>query len=702
MDYIKVAKVEDVILYKKGFSINGSLHLTTHHLIFTLPPPSEDEPSKGSRELWLCYPMIEKVEFKLGSSLLCLQENGLSNSTSFTDENKSEVKLYDGANIRIKCRDFTYLAFDFPNVKQCNDVFESMMKLTCLNVIEKVYAFIYTPLKIELPYDGWKMYNPIDEFKRQGIINWRITNINENYRFCESYPGLLLIPSTISDNVLKHAAKFRSKNRVPVLTYYYKKNGCSITRCAQPLVGLKQSRSFQDEKLIQEIFRTNNNQSNKNLIVDARPLTNAMVQTALGAGTENMDNYKNYCKKVFLGIDNIHVMRESLAKVTDALKDGDISKTAQQNPNKEQLIKSEWLKHISTLLSGVDILIKTIHLNNNHLLIHCSDGWDRTSQLSSLVQLCIDPYFRTIDGFIVLVEKDWLSFGHRFNERCGFLQTETKFVNNSEYQPNSSNQAQQYINQVSNHFKARKHLKYTSPIFHQFLDCVYQLIRQYPDRFEFNERFLRRILYHLYSCQYGTFLYDSEYERKSVNLDQRTRSVWDYFKARQMDFTNQNFKRDNDNIDDVLYPKISNVEWWHQLFQISASINFPTATTFSLDSVRTKATPSKAESNDSTSNGDHGNTRNNNINDLTLQNLTHKAGELEESSSQTGANSKEEEEKGEEENEKLDDEQNKDDNQEILKEASVIEGITDENGNVIMNKLQIEELVKEAASKLSL
>jgi hypothetical protein len=32
-------------------------------------------------------------------------------------------------------------------------------------------------------------------------------------------------------------------------------------------------------------------------------------------------------------------------------------------------------------------------------------------------------------------------------------------------------------------------------------------------KFEFNERFLRRLLYHLYSCQYGTFLFNNEKER---------------------------------------------------------------------------------------------------------------------------------------------------------------------------------------------
>jgi len=32
-----------------------------------------------------------------------------------------------------------------------------------------------------------------------------------------------------------------------------------------------------------------------------------------------------------------------------------------------------------------------------------SDGWDRTAQTCSLAQMLLDPYYRTIKGFIVLV-----------------------------------------------------------------------------------------------------------------------------------------------------------------------------------------------------------------------------------------------------------------------------------------------------------
>src|SRR5690606_4289250 len=65
-----------------------------------------------------------------------------------------------------------------------------------------------------------------------------------------------------------------------------------------------------------------------------------------------------------------------------------------------------------------------------------------------------------------------------------------------------------------------------SPIFLQFIDCVYQLLVQFPCSFEFNENFLIEIMDSLYNCRFGTFLHNNE--RQRAEIKNKTVSLWSY------------------------------------------------------------------------------------------------------------------------------------------------------------------------------
>ncbi len=69
---------------------------------------------------------------------------------------------------------------------------------------------------------------------------------------------------------------------------------------------------------------------------------------------------------------------------------------------------------------------------------------------------------------------------------------------------------------------------------------MWQVLQQFPCSFEFNERFLITILDHLYSCQFGTFLCDTEKQRRDLKLREKTTSLWSYTndEAIRKDFIN--------------------------------------------------------------------------------------------------------------------------------------------------------------------
>lgn len=56
-----------------------------------------------------------------------------------------------------------------------------------------------------------------------------------------------------------------------------------------------------------------------------------------------------------------------------------------------------WLSYISALLRGANIVVELMHVMKRPVLVHCSDGWDRTSQIVSLSELMMDSYYRTME-----------------------------------------------------------------------------------------------------------------------------------------------------------------------------------------------------------------------------------------------------------------------------------------------------------------
>lgn len=62
-----------------------------------------------------------------------------------------------------------------------------------------------------------------------------------------------------------------------------------------------------------------------------------------------------------------------------------------------QLEGSRWFQLLSGLLRAAVAVAAAMEREARPVLVHCSDGWDRTPQIVALAQLLLDPYYRTIE-----------------------------------------------------------------------------------------------------------------------------------------------------------------------------------------------------------------------------------------------------------------------------------------------------------------
>ncbi|KAJ7530934.1 hypothetical protein O6H91_14G025600 [Diphasiastrum complanatum] len=391
-------------------------------------------------------------------------------------------------------------------------------------------------------------------------IHYRLSDANADYTMCPTYPSLFVVPASVSDDEVQQAAIFRARGRVPVLCWLHPENGAVLVRSSQPLIGIMMnSRSNADEKLV-ATFCTSISQKHfqrrKLYIADARPRKNALANGAMGGGSESSANYF-HSEVVFLGIDNIHAMRDSLGRLRDyvdvhgaASSDGSSSllrsggwgwgggNLSSMTAAVSALGDSGWLMHAHGILAGAAWIAARISLEGASVLVHCSDGWDRTTQLISLAGLMLDPYYRTFQGFQqALVEKDWLAFGHPFADRLamptfsGSCNPTVEVFRGSlsgsvgPSSPIRTAPASSFTSSTSSQSPGAVSSNY-SPIFVQWVDCVAQLLRLYPRAFEFSSAYLVELLDCVLSCRFGNFLCNSEKERLQAGVSKACECVW--------------------------------------------------------------------------------------------------------------------------------------------------------------------------------
>jgi hypothetical protein len=230
------------------------------------------------------------------------------------------------------------------------------------------------------------------EYLRMGIGNtdrncpgskWRITHVNEDYKLCDTYPALLVVPASFPDQSVLTASRSRSNYRFPVLTWrpsaHVPHMSCSLSRSAQPMAGLanlgiggNSSKERDSDRLLLDIRHTScvvessdttgrrysagAQQHTPTLqVFDARPKINAQANALMGKGYELEDHINSLpsldrglnVTLQFCDIPNIHAMRDSIEKLCNVVV------WERGNPEYLMLLhRSGWLAHLSLLLTA--------------------------------------------------------------------------------------------------------------------------------------------------------------------------------------------------------------------------------------------------------------------------------------------------------------------------------------------------------------
>lgn len=489
--------------------------------------------------------------------------------------------------LNVFCKDATVVRCGFPTNDKCLSMFKRLQgKLEPAAKNEDVFAFCFYTYCIDhesSSADGCCQlcptgrdkdgYNFTKEMERLGFdtINaWSITEINNNYSLCSSYPTEHIIPKGVQDDCLKNVAGFRALKRFPSVTWRNVRNGAVLVRSGQPEMGIFGWRNTDDENLLNAIpLACSRNPGNRNrarrspskedgsgseissdesssiessisgdvppkkmMIIDCRSYSVAIANRAKGGGVECQEYYEN-CEIQFMNLPNIHTVRNSFISLRVLC-----SGTRDPSSWLSGLESTRWLHHIAGLMKAAALVVNYNEKEGRSVLVHCSDGWDRTPQVISLAEIMLDPYYRTIEGFQVLVEREWLQYGHKFADRCG----------NGVHSDDVNERC---------------------PVFLQWLECVYQLLNQFPCQFEFTEGYLLKLVQHTYSCLFGTFLCNTQKERVSESLHRHTASVWRLLEDKK--FVNRLYAPTAEH--EVLYPatNIQSLKLWASVYLSNSS-----------------------------------------------------------------------------------------------------------------------------------
>lgn len=296
--------------------------------------------------------------------------------------------------------------------------------------------------------------------------DWRVLTVTAETRLPEgSLPLHYVVPKNLADSdYLKAAEKFRDSRNV---LWVYGYGNASLIRMAELLPDITDTRT---ENMMIECIRACHPQKQQPILLELSKCLPSIQD--VGEGYRKL---RQLCTP-----DTAKLFRQQDDKLLKSLE------------------ASSWLLYASVCIQQADSAAREMRVKGSTVILQENDGRDLSCIVSSLVQIILDPYCRTINGFQSLIQKEWVALGHPFCDRLGHV----------------------YNNTVTEQ----------SPLLLLFLDCVWQLLQQFCEEFEFTETYLTTLWDTAFNPVFDTFLFNCDHDRLNARLKDGLvmRPVWDW------------------------------------------------------------------------------------------------------------------------------------------------------------------------------
>eukprot|EP01129_Flabellula_baltica_P007451 TRINITY_DN2902_c0_g1_i2.p1 TRINITY_DN2902_c0_g1~~TRINITY_DN2902_c0_g1_i2.p1 ORF type:complete len:2061 (-),score=333.79 TRINITY_DN2902_c0_g1_i2:97-6237(-) len=382
--------------------------------------------------------------------------------------------------IKIVTKVFSGYFFGFKVQKHVEDLLGSIHSALMKPPLEKLAFSSF--LLYEVKLDDIFLYKPNKTndkplFKEQwGVISDKLpqdeTELNE-----------FIVPTILlkeSNRFFKSVIKLR-RGRIPFYTWgswdsQSEMFGNVLLRSYRPVFDehgrLEPLRSLEDT-LLECYYITcnlNNKKDMRKLVVYDTSTPDSLLQKT----------HKPYCNYEFLVLDNTEVIRA----FEDLEKDINFY-TKIVNP--QFLKNAHWDRIVFDFINLANKISQS--LKTRSVILQAPHGSWSDYVLSSLVQIIVDPHYRTISGLCELIDKDWIYF-------------EFPFVSES------------YNKSV---------------FFFLFLNCVWLIMQHKGHCFEFNEDLLLFLFDSLHDSRFNNFLFDQKSDLiDAIRESGVNNTIWDF------------------------------------------------------------------------------------------------------------------------------------------------------------------------------